>query len=253
MKTFFCILLLKLGWGFWQTTNQLTRNGNQLYNQQQYPNAEAAYRQSINKKANDAANFNLGDALYQQQQYETAAQQFAQTAQTSPYYTTKAQSYYNLGNALYKNNKIDECIEAYKNALRLNPNHAEAKYNLAYVQKKKQQDQQNKDEQNKDKQNKDEQNKDQQNKDEQQKQQENQDKSKDGQQDKQDEQNQSQNGEQGEQKDAKSGKPTKGLSKEEATRLLEALKNEELKFQQKLKQAQARQGKRNAQKNDKDW
>ena len=59
-----------------------------------------------------------------------------------------------------------EAVQAYKNALRNNPEDDETRYNLALA-KKCEEEQQNKDDQNKDDQNKDDQNKDDQNKDDQ--------------------------------------------------------------------------------------
>ena len=49
---------------------------------------------------------------------------------------------HNLGNSLLKENKIDLAIEAYKTSLRINPNDEDTRYNLAYAQKMKQQQQQ---------------------------------------------------------------------------------------------------------------
>ena len=48
---------------------------------------------------------------------------------------------HNLGNSLLKENKIDLAIEAYKTSLRINPNDEDTRYNLAYAQKMKQQQQ----------------------------------------------------------------------------------------------------------------
>jgi hypothetical protein len=58
---------------------------------------------------------------------------------------------YNLGNVALGGQQIDAAIEAYKQALRLQPDDMEAKYNLAYAQKMKQEQEQNED-QNKDEQ-----------------------------------------------------------------------------------------------------
>ena len=44
--------------------------------------------------------------------------------------------YYNLGNALYKSGKYQECIDAYKNALRKMPGDMDAKHNLQLAMKK---------------------------------------------------------------------------------------------------------------------
>lgn len=64
----------------------------------------------------------------------------------------KARYYHNLGNTKFKQEKFKEAVEAYKQALRNNPNDAETRYNLSQALKKQQQSQK-KQEQNKDKQN----------------------------------------------------------------------------------------------------
>lgn len=45
-------------------------------------------------------------------------------------HTAKARAYHNLGNALYQKGQFKESVEAYKNALRQNPNDLETKRNL---------------------------------------------------------------------------------------------------------------------------
>ena len=131
----------------------------------------------------------------------------------------QSKAYYNLGNSYLKSEKYQESVDAYKMALRQNPKDDDARYNLAYALAKLKAQQQKNNQQNKNQQNKNEQNKDQQKKDQQQ--QKNQDQKKDQQQ-KQDQQQQ-------EQKKSSQLK----ISKEEAERMLQALKNQEQKLQKK--------------------
>ena len=49
----------------------------------------------------------------------------------------KAKAWYNFGNTQYRLGQFDKAIEAYRNALNLNPNDLDAKYNLELLQKKK--------------------------------------------------------------------------------------------------------------------
>ncbi len=67
-----------------------------------------------------------------------------------------AASFHNTGNALISEKKIEESIQAYKNALKANPADNETRYNLAYAQSllKKQQQEKNQDKNNKEDQNK---------------------------------------------------------------------------------------------------
>lgn len=66
----------------------------------------------------------------------------------------RASSSYNLGTVYQKLKDYDKAIEAYKNALRDNPKHDNARYNLSFCMKQKHKQQQNQDKnqnQNKDK------------------------------------------------------------------------------------------------------
>lgn len=225
---------------FAQQEKKYIHNGNKLYQQQKYAEAEASYRQSVEKtKESIAGNFNLGDALYKQKKFDNAAQKFTEIAGSSTNKNVKAQAYHNLGNSLLEAKKLEESIEAYKKSLINNPKDDQTRYNLAYAQEKlKQQQQQNKNDKNKDK-NKDK--KDQDKKDQDKKDQQDKDK-KD--QDKKDQNKDQQNKDKKDQdkKDQQQGQqpqPDK-LSKEDAERMLEALKNEEKNTQDKLKNKKAK-------------
>lgn len=221
---------------FAQKEKKYIHNGNKLYQQQKYAEAEASYRQSVEKtKESVAGNFNLGDALYKQKKFDNAAQKFTELATTSDNKAVKAQAYHNLGNSLLESKKLEESIEAYKKSLMNNPKDDQTRYNLAYAQEKlKQQQQQNKNDKNKDK-NKDKKDKDKkdQNKDQQDKDKKDQDKKDKDKQDK-DKKDQDKKDQQGQQP-----QPDK-LSKEDAERMLEALKNEEKNTQDKLKNKKAK-------------
>ena len=224
---------------FAQKEKKYIHQGNQLYQQQKYAEAEASYRQSVEKtKESVAGNFNLGDALYKQKKFDNAAQKFTEIATTSANKGVKAHAYHNLGNSLLESKKLEESIEAYKKSLMNNPKDDQTRYNLAYAQEKlKQQQQQNKNDKNKDDKNKkdqkdkdkkDQDKKDQDKKDQDKKDQDKDQKDKDKQdQDKKDQQN------------GQQPQPDK-LSKEDAERMLEALKNEEKNTQDKLKNKKAK-------------
>lgn len=246
MKQFIIVIYIVLQGSvvFAQKEKRDIHNGNKLYQQQKYAEAEASYRKSVEKtKESVAGNFNLGDALYKQKKFDNAAQKFNEIATTSDNKSVKAQAYHNLGNSLLESKKLEESIEAYKKSLMNNPKDDQTRYNLAYAQEKlKQQQQQEKDnkDKNKDKKDqnkkdqdqnkKDQDKKDQDKKDQDKKDQEKKDKD---QQDK-DKQDQDKKDQQGQQPQADK------LSKEDAERMLEALKNEEKNTQDKLKNKKAK-------------
>lgn len=219
-----------------QSSNKLIRQGNMLYKQQQFPDAEADYKKALAKDQGSSTGFfNLGNTLYRQKRYDEAMQQYAASAKaagTSPLAQSDAQ--YNIGNTFMENKKWQQSIDAYKQALLKNPDDAQARYNLAYAQEmlKKQQnkDQQNKNQQNKD--NKDQQN--QQNKDQSQQNQNNQNKDQNQQnQDNKDQQNKDQqNKDQDQQQQHPQPQPSR-LTQQQADQLLNALAQQEKKLQDK--------------------
>src|SRR5690606_36440112 len=127
-----------------------------------------------------------------------------------------------------KSQKYKESIEAYKNALKINPDDMETKYNISYALKqmeKQNQQQQNQQSQ----QNQDQKNDDQQQNQDQQQQQDNQDQ-------KNDQQIKPDKNEQAKQDNTQTQQPQPKdqISKEEAERLLKALKNNEQDIQKKI-------------------
>ncbi|MFN0188517.1 MAG: tetratricopeptide repeat protein [Bacteroidia bacterium] len=198
--------------------------GNTEYESGRYHNAEAAYKKSVEKAPQFIGSYNLGNALYRQNKFEEASQQYLNASANNNVNELQSKAMYNMGNSLLKNEKYAESIEAYKKALRLNPKDEDARYNLSYAQKKLQQQQQDQNKDNKDnKDKKDQQKKDQQQdkKDQQKKDQEKQDQQKD------DQAKQDQKKEEQKKQEPKQPK----LSKEEAERMLKALKNDEKDLQ----------------------
>jgi len=151
-----------------------------------------------------------------------------------------AQAYYNLGNSLYRTGQLEPAIDAYKRALTIAPDDQDTKYNLEYVQRQMQEQEQKSD--------------DSQDQDEQQDQEDQEDEQQDQSQDDQEQSDESQD-QQGDQEeenpqDSESGEqysdnqnPQPGdMSKEEAERLLNAFNQDEQEIQKDLgKQAQTKQ------------
>ena len=112
----------------------LVREGNRQYKAEKAVDAETSYRRALDvDDKSDLATFNLGNALYRQQKYEEAGREFEKAASGTTDKMGKARAYHNLGNAYLQQQKLKEGIEAYKQALRNNPNDADTKYNLSYA------------------------------------------------------------------------------------------------------------------------
>jgi Ca-activated chloride channel homolog len=138
-----------------QTTDALIRRGNRFYNKQDYDQSLANYDRALKKSpGNPDAHFNQGDAQFRKSDYGNATASYDDVLQSKADENTRQSAYYNKGVAMIRQKKLEESIDAWKNALRLNPEDSEARENLvkALLEKKKkdQQEQQNKkDQQNK--------------------------------------------------------------------------------------------------------
>jgi Ca-activated chloride channel family protein len=131
-----------------QTSDALIRRGNRFYNKQDYDQSLFNYEKALKKSPGNAdAFFNLGDALYRKNDYEKAAGSYDDVLQSKADENTRQSAYYNKGVAMVRQKKIDEGIDAWKNALRLDPADSDARENLvrALMEKKKQDQQKKKD------------------------------------------------------------------------------------------------------------
>jgi Ca-activated chloride channel family protein len=206
-----------------QTDRQYIRQGNKQFRMGDYPNAEVSYRKAIEQNPkNPQASFNLGNALMAQKKDSAAVTQFENASRLETNPLRKAQSFHNIGVICQTHKMYGEAIEAYKNALRLNPNDDETRYNLVLCKHQKQKQDQQKQNQGNDDQKKDDQKKD--------------DQKKDQNSDKQDDK-----------KQQEQQKPQ--MSKENAEQLLNAAIQNEKQTQDKLKKAQQQPQRRANQKN----
>jgi hypothetical protein len=244
------LLFLAMALFSWsQQENRLIRQGNREYNDSNYKEAEIDYIKSLQSgKPTHKGFFNLGNTWYMQENYLQAAGAFDTLRTFKLDDDTRSKSYYNLGNSMLKaaldsaqlaQELLPSTIEAYKQSLRLNPEDTDAKYNLAYAQKllreSEQQQQQQNQQQNQENQ-----------EEEQQEQQQNQE-----QQNQEQEQQQQQQQQQEQQQQQQQQTEQQEISKEDAERILEALKNDEKQTLEKLKQAKIQSMR--VIKSDKDW
>ena len=202
-----------------QTDRQYVRQGNQQYRAGDFAGAEVSYRKAIERNAKNAqAQYNLGNALMQQHKDSAAVVQFEAAAKLETNPLRKSRAYHNMGVVCQQHQMYSEAIEAYKQALRLNPADDETRYNLELCkrqqkkQQQQQQDQQQQNDQKKDDKKKDDQQQQQQPKDQQQQQ-----------------------------------KPQ--MSKDNAEQLLNAAMQQEKQTQERMKKAQQQPQRRQVQKN----
>ena len=224
---------------------KFVRDGNELYNQLEFADAEVAYKKAIAKSSDyETAIYNLGNALSQQNRGKEAIAQYELVAKMSKDKMTIASSMHNIGNAHFQEKEYQKAVDSYKNSLRANPKDDETRYNLALAQEMLKNQQENQDDKKDDKDNKENKDKDQENKDQDKKddekdedEEEKKDDKKDSKDDKKD--------------DKKEQKPQPGkLSPQQIKQLLEAMNNEEKKTQEKMN-AKKERGKKVKQ--EKDW
>ncbi len=124
---------------------RLVHRGNQHFRAQRYDRAAASYLNALKHNAsNSRAIFNLADTYLTRGNTRVADSLFAQVAQTERSANVRAMAWHNRGyiaQSLALNNPeqrqqlLRQAIEHYKQALRLNPNDNDTRYNLALCQK----------------------------------------------------------------------------------------------------------------------
>lgn len=208
-----------------QKEKMVLRDGNDSYNGGKPMKAANYYKKSLKEKQDYyKANFNLGDAYYKTADliktgkiktpnkrmtpdsaanlvYNQAAEQFEVVAKSVSNADTIQKAWHNYGNSKLMQKSYEDAILGYKKALKLNPKDEDTRYNLAYAQRKlaEQQKNQKKD----DKKNQDKKDK------------------KEDQKDKKEEKKDPQ----------KEEAPQPQMSKEQAEKMLNALKNDEKRMQ----------------------
>ena len=212
---------------------KLIRKGNALYRADKRQEAQVDYLKAYRADSTDArVQYNLATSMFpqdyklvQKERCDTMAMMFERAAQAETNPLRKAKAYHNEGVAYQGVKDFGKAIEAYKNALRCNPNDDESRYNLVLCQRQLKNQGGGNNNQQQDKQDK----QDQQEKQQQQQQQEKQEKQK-----KQDQQQQQQ-------------EPP--MSKENAEQLLNAAMQREKETQKRMKEAQQQPQRRRIEKN----
>lgn len=128
-----------------QDTKAQLKKANEAYNQKEYEKAADGYKSIVAENAADAiAQYNLGNAHFKNGNFTQALQAYNQALQGDIPASMQSAIYYNQGVVLQKSNQLEPCIAAYKKALKISPNDADARLNLqkALQQLKKQQEQQ---------------------------------------------------------------------------------------------------------------
>jgi Ca-activated chloride channel family protein len=215
-----------------QTVRSHVKSGNEAYEKNKFADAEAEYKKALQlNPTSREGQFNLGNAYYRQQRFDEAQRSYNASITTAKTPVDQSMAYYNLGNGLFRSNKIPESLEAYKQALRLNPADEEARYNYQLAKDRlKQQNQQQSDQNKQQDQQQDKRDQQQQNSNQQKDQKNQQQQQPQPQQSKQDKLNQQQ---------SQAQQQKNQMPKEQADRILDAMRNNEKELQKQLRKRQA--------------
>lgn len=199
---------------------QYIKQGNKQFRLRNFSDAETSYRKAIEKnKDNPQALYNLGTAQIAQGQDTTAIKSLEQATKLETNPLRRSAAHHNLGTILQGRKMFGEAIEQYKQALRLNPDDDDARYNLVLCKHQLKNQPQNQDNKN--------QNQDQQKQDQQ----------------KQDQQKQDQ------QKQQKQEQQKEQMSRDNAEQLLNAAMQQEKQTQKRMKEAEKQPQRRRVEKN----
>ena len=114
-----------------QEVEKIIQSGNDFYKRQQYEQAASEYSKAVGTdSSNTTALFNLGNSLYKKNSRDEAIKAYSDLASKTKETGLRSNSYYNEGVVLGKQQKLEESIETYKNALRQNPDNTQARENL---------------------------------------------------------------------------------------------------------------------------
>lgn len=138
-KILYIVLLLSSVLLFGQEKDKNLYNGNQSFKEKKYADAEADFRVTESKKSpkKATAGYNLGNSVYRQNQQGEAQIKYIQALEHAKTKEEKHRIYHNLGNTFMLDKNYEAAAEAYKNALRNNPNDEETRYNYALAKRKK--------------------------------------------------------------------------------------------------------------------
>lgn len=212
-----------------QSVRSLIGDGNDKYEDGKFDDAEISYRKALEEEQGlMEGHFNLGNALHKQRKFDQSAHEFETAATTAKEKEAQASAYYNMGNTFTEAGQFKEAIKAYTESLKRNSGSADAKYNLSYALRKLQEQKQQQDKQDQQKQ------KPQQNEQDKNQQQQNEQQQNAQQKEQERQQSENQQRQNKPQDSQQQQAPPNQMSKADAERILDVVKNNEKEVQKKI-------------------
>jgi Ca-activated chloride channel family protein len=144
MKTYITFVIVLVGFlGFSQEINKeqikaerkatnLVYSANELLEEDNYIEAEMEYRKAISEAPSKLVGaYNLAHSYYNKGSFDEALFRSQEAAKNAVTKDEKHRAFHNIGNVLMQSKLCKEAVEAFKNALRNNPNDEETRYNFA--------------------------------------------------------------------------------------------------------------------------
>lgn len=137
-----CALVVLLLGLFGDTGAEHGRSGNALYEQEQYAEAEAAYRDGLAALDDTtgavyaALQNNLGAALHRQENFVEARSAFRRAVRAAASREARVRALFNAGTAAAGTGRLKTALADYKEVLLLDPGHDAARYNYEFLKRR---------------------------------------------------------------------------------------------------------------------
>jgi len=111
----------------------------------QWEEAISAYRSAQAQNPNSPiVSYNIGNALYREGKFDEALTELSHSTSTFKNVKLRSFAHYNRGVSLYRNRDGPAAIEEFKKALLLNPADEDAKFNIEFIRSDRQRNQSSK-------------------------------------------------------------------------------------------------------------
>lgn len=116
--------------------NSDTIEAGDLFKKKKYKESLKLFSDRLVKKPdNPMLHFNTGHNYYKMKEYDKAIESYSMAAVKSKDQKMEEKAYFNIGNSYFHSGKLEDAALAYRKVLDLNPNHENAKKNLALTLK----------------------------------------------------------------------------------------------------------------------